>query len=246
MIKNLEYKLIKGQKPTIVMLHGWGMTKECFDIIIENINPKYQKLTLDFFGFGNSSEPYDYYDTYEYAYSIYILLCKLNINDIVLVGHSFGGRVAIILSSIFNIKIHNLILTSSAGINKFSLLKWLKVRIYKLKRWLNNHIKHVNFNLFNSGSEDYKSLNMLMKKVFVRVVNQDLKYLAKNININTLLVWDKKDNITPFYICKKLKTLINKSNIVLYKHGKHFVFIKNYNKFSSIINNVIINDNDIN
>ena len=215
MIKNLEYKLIVGKNPTIVFLHGWGTSGECFKSIVDNLNTDNQILILDFFGFGKSDEPYDYFDTYEYSYSIFLLLKKLNIDEIVLIGHSFGGRISIILSSIFGLKIKGLILTSSAGINRFSLIKWVKIKWYKILKKLSSKIMFIN-NFLPSGSDDYKILSSLMKKIFIRIINQDLKYLLNKIKIKTLLVWDKYDNITPYYICRILNTFIYQSKIILF------------------------------
>ena len=102
MICNISYTYRKGIGPTVVLLHGWGLDKKAFSKIVNLINPKQSVLTLDFAGFGESDEPKDYYDTYEYTYHIFLFLKKINISEVVLVGHSFGGRVSIILSSIFN------------------------------------------------------------------------------------------------------------------------------------------------
>ena len=73
----LDYNLTNGDNNLCyVFLHGWGMKKECFDKIISQLDVNGQILSLDFFGFGNSAEPKEYFDTYEYAYYIYLKLKK--------------------------------------------------------------------------------------------------------------------------------------------------------------------------
>ena len=96
MIMNLDYKLIGKNSPAIVFLHGWGMSKECFDDIIQKIDEGPMILSLDFFGFGKSLEPKEYFDTYEYAYSV-----------------SLGVYVAI----------HITITADSAGVGSVALLR---------------------------------------------------------------------------------------------------------------------------
>ena len=239
MIKNLTYELLGIKSPTIVFLHGWGMNGNSFDKVISGIKADQQMLKLDFFSFGTSDKAEEYFDTYEYAYHVFLLIKKLNINRIILVGHSFGGRVAMILSSVFDINVESCVLTSSAGINRFSLCKELKIIKYKIIKFLIKKKILSNNVLSNYGSSDYKKLNQSDKQVFIRIINQDLKYLVKKIKSNVLLVWDKKDDITPYWICKYLyKTLINK-NIILYKNGKHFAFLYNINKFTKLLNNLI-------
>lgn len=244
MIRNPKFYLRKGVSPTIVFLHGWGMSASSFDCIKENLDERYQILTLDFFGFGESEIPPIYYDTYEYAYSVFLLLKKLKIENIILIGHSFGGRISIILSSIFNIKIYKMILTSSAGINFFSLKKYLKVKSYKFIKRLSNKFPKLKNIKSKYGSDDYKKLSPIIQSVFVKIVNQDLRFLLKKIKIDTLLIWGKKDKITPFRIAKVLNKLICQSKIVCFKKCNHYIFIENYILFLKVLNAFIYHTHD--
>lgn len=242
--KNLAYKLSGEIEPAIVCLHGWGMDSTCFDMLVQNIHKSQKVFRLDFFGFGKSDLPEEFFDTYEYAYSVFLLLSQLHIKKVILIGHSFGGRVAIILSSIFGVEVCHLILTSSAGLNRFNLIKSIKVFKYKLLKKMVK-LKVLKSGILNKyGSSDYKKLNDRLQKNFVKIVNQDLCFLLKNIVCNTYLVWNKKDKDTPFWICKKLNKNIKQSKIVLYKNGGHFCFLSNIYKFSILINNVV-NNRDI-
>lgn len=236
---NLDYFEIGELEPVVVMLHGWGMSKECFKKLVPNINQNQKIIGLDFFGFGASSKPEDYFDTYEYAYSVFVFLKRKNIKSTCLIGHSFGGRICIILSSVFDLNVNGLVLTSSAGINKFDFIKELKILKYKILKSMCK-INLVSSNVLKKyGSNDYKNLDDTMKKVFVKVVNQDLKYLLPNINAFANLVWDKSDHETPYYICKTLNKRIKNSHIFLFKTGGHFAFLHNNCKFSKIVNGVI-------
>ena len=97
-MSELNYNYIdKGSKKTIVFLHGWGLSGEVFDKCVFAM-PSVSTITIDLYGFGKSYEPKDYFDTFEYSYQIFLLLKKLNIDNIIIVGHSFGGRLGIILS----------------------------------------------------------------------------------------------------------------------------------------------------
>lgn len=238
MVKNLDYELIGDGDTTVVLMHGWGMDKSCFNKVVQRINPRYQILSLDFFCAGKSDDTEDYFDTYEYAYHVFILLNKLKIKNIIFVGHSFGGRIAIILSSVFKVNVVANVLTSSAGLIKFELKKFIKIAIYKLKKFLVK-LKFLSKKcLLKYGSSDYKNLSEKNKKIFIKIVNQDLSFLLKKITAKTILVWDKKDEVTPYWICKKFNKKITCSKIVIFKTGKHFSFMYNAVKFAKIINNV--------
>lgn len=240
MIKNLSYELIGKNEPVIVFLHGWGMDSSCFDGVINKLSPEQKILKIDFFSFGKSEKAEEYFDTYEYAYHIFLLIKRLDIKNIVLVGHSFGGRIAIILSSIFNLDIKNIILTSSAGVNRFCLSRKIKIAYYKFVKFLVNKRVLKNSILNSFGSSDYKKLDNIDRLVFIKVVNQDLYYLLKFIKCNTTLVWDKKDDITPYWICKKLFKGLISPNIELFTYGKHYAFLYNIDKFAKIMKSHII------
>ena len=239
---NLHYEFNNiGSNSVVVFLHGWGLNGNSFDPIISRLkNSSYVKI--DFYGFGQSDEPKEYFDAYEYAYQIFLLLKKLEIEEVVLVGHSFGGRIAILLSSVFQIQVKNLVLTSSAGVNKFNIKTWIKIRWYKILKLLNKFKIVSDKKINNCGSVDYKNASIVMRKILIKVVNQDLKYLLKNILSNTLLVWDKKDKDTPYYICKTLRSYIKDTSVILYKTGGHFAAFYNVNKFSLELNKIIVND----
>lgn len=241
MIKiHYEYKNFSSKK-TVVFLHGWGLDGDSFNSIIKRVKA-ISTVKIDLCGFGLSDKPKEYFDTYEYAYQIFLLLKKLKVKNIVLVGHSFGGRLAIVLSSKFNINVEYLILTSSAGINKFNLKVWFKIKFYKILKCLNK------FNLISNkfveccGSTDYKNASKLMQKILTKVVNQDLKFLLKFIVAKVLLVWDKKDRDTPYFICKTINKHVKQSKIILYNKGGHFVAFCNINKFTELLNKVVVND----
>ena len=136
MIK-MNYEYVNNNSGiTVVFLHGWGLNGDSFNKIISGLNGNFSILKVDLPGFGRSQNAKDYFDTHEYAYQIFLLLNKINIKNIILVGHSFGGRLAILLTSIYNINVSNLILTSSAGINRFDIKKWMKVKWFKFIKLL--------------------------------------------------------------------------------------------------------------
>lgn len=228
-----EYKNLES-KNVFLFLHGWGLTGKSFDKIINKLND-ISYIKLDLYGFGKSGDAKEYFDAYEYAYQIFLLIKKLNIENLIIVGHSFGGRIAIILTSVFNIKVEALVLTSSAGLNRFSLCKWLKIKLYKTLKFFSKY-KLINKSVLEKfGSKDLRNAEYDMKKILLNVVVQDLTYLLHLIRCRTLLVWDKTDKETPYWICKKIKKQTKQSKIILYKNGGHFVAFENVNKFSELL-----------
>jgi len=233
---NFEY-IDNGNDVAYVFLHGWGLSGNSFDKII-SLMGDVSFLKIDLPGFGKSNIPKDYFDTYEYSYQIFLLLKRLNLRKIILVGHSFGGRLSILLSSVFCLSVEFCVLTSSAGLNRFSLIKWFKIKKYKLIKWLVEKRIFKAGILSKYGSKDYQSARPSMKRILMRVVNQDLKIFLARIDALVFLVWDKKDKDTRYWICKKIFRRVKQSEIINLINGGHFCAFYNKNKFAKILLNL--------
>ena len=223
----------------VLFLHGWGgSTASFFGVEKYLLEQNYSTINLDFLGFGQSDEPRENYSLDNYVLLVKNLLKKLKITKVCIVAHSFGGRVAIKLAAETNY-VAKLVLVDSAGIKpRFNIKTFAKIKTYKLLKFLKSK-KLIKTNLEKFGSGDYLKLSSSMKKVFVRIVNEDLtRYLSK-IKCPTLLVWGKNDKDTPLYMAKKMKKHIKDSGLVVFKNSGHFSYIENYNDFLLVINSFL-------
>ena len=149
-----------------------------------------------------------------------------------LLGHSFGGRISLILASEQHaeFKVEKLLLVDAAGIKPKRGIKYrYKVFAYKLKKALGLKPK-------NAGSSDYKQLPLHMKSVFVRVVNTHLNKLLYKIDCPTLIVWGALDLDTPLYMAKKLNKHIKKSQLIVFDDAGHYAFLDKPLEFNAIVN----------
>ena len=188
-------------------------------------------LLIDFPPFGKSEEPKNVWTIFDYKNLTkeIILKCKKEkeCKTITIVGHSFGGRIAILLEN--EDFITNIVLISSAGIKHQSLNIKLKIYAYKI-------LKKLKFkNLNNFGSSDYKNLSSNMKQTFQNIVNVDLKAYCKNFKTPCLIIAAEKDTETPLKTQKKLSKLIKNSKLVVLKNENHFGYLKNLNYVSYLI-----------
>jgi len=236
----IHFKTFGKGKKFVLFLHGWGGSTNSFLSVAEKISKEHKVMLIDFYGFGKTKFPDKSLDTYEYALQLYLFLHNHAIKEIDLVAHSFGGRVAIILSSLFDIKINNLILVDSAGITpKRGLNYKVKVFKYKLYKKLNKYGLLSGKKLTRYGSEEYKQLNDIQKISYVKIVNQGLEYLLKNIKSKTLIVWGVNDNTTPVYMAERLKKYIERSHVVYYENSGHFCYLENYCNFCNLVLNIM-------
>ena len=232
----LNYLKIGSGKNLVVFLHGWGGSAQSFYKVASAMQNSTCYL-IDLYGFGKTPIP-RVMDIYDYATQLYLFFVALNIKNFTLVCHSFGGRIGIILSSMYDIKIKKLVLVDSAGLKyKFNLLTKLKIFTYKLSKILTKLKLLPKSALKLFGSKDLQNAKSHLKITFIKVVNEHLNYLVKYINVPTLIVWGTHDRATPPYMAKWLGKHITHSRVVYYKAG-HFSYVHNY-QFIILLNNYI-------
>ena len=240
----MKYLKFGSSKKYMIFLHGWGASKESF-LMTKNYFFDYVKVYVDFAGFGESDQPSKVFSLSDYVEEVKKLLDKFDIEELVIVGHSFGGRVAIKLASLYQSKYQNfkLVLVDSAGIKpRFSLVKFLKVRRYKRLKKRAESNERLKEKLERCGSADYRKLSPLMKRVFVKIVNEDLSPISKLISCKTLIVWGKDDKETRLYMAKILHKNIAGSRLEIIKNAGHFCFLDKPQDFLIILDTFIKNE----
>lgn len=192
-------------KPSLLILHGWKRSLQEWLPIAKQLTDKYFIILLDLPGFGGTHRPQKAFSIYDYADFVIYFLEKLHVKKITLLGHSFGGRIGIILGSKTNI-LEKLILVDSAGIERRTMTADIKIILYKTIAPLlpKSFIKNLRHFL---GSQDYKTSEEL-REIFVKVINEDLAYLLREVRVPTLLIWGSNDTEVPEWKFKIMKKLI--------------------------------------
>ena len=112
---NIHYH-VSGTGNNLILLHGWGGDIKSFEPIHKHFEKYFKTFSIDFPGFGKSSLPDQPWSTTEYSELLAKFLKKQGINKLIVIAHSFGGRVAIRLASAYPKLITKMILIDSAGI----------------------------------------------------------------------------------------------------------------------------------
>jgi pimeloyl-ACP methyl ester carboxylesterase len=238
----------EGEGENVLLLHGWGANIDTMMPIYNLLKDNFKVYALDFPGFGHSDEPEEVFGVYDYARVTKKFIDMMNMDKVILIGHSFGGRVSIVLSSKYPQLINKMVLIDSAGIKpKRSLKYYLKVCCFKvLKRiysiiffWVDKKEKMEKF-YKKFGSSDYKEASGVMRKILVKVVNEDLTHHLKDIKASTLLIWGENDTATPLYMGKIMEKEIKDSGLVVLKGAGHYSYIDDYRRFSIILNTFLL------
>lgn len=185
----------------------------------QQLKYEFTTLCIDLFGFGGSKHPPYPLTIADYALAVVSIINELQFNNIVLVGHSFGGRVALYISAHFSFLVDKLILIDSAGLLPKKGIKHLARRVsYKFR-------KAFKLPIDCCGSPDYRALSGDLKRTFVNVVNYNQYAMLDNISCKTLIIWGKLDKETPLYMAKTLHKKIKNSRLCIYETAGHFAYI---------------------
>lgn len=226
---------------TLLFLHGWGTDRSSFLPIINNLKENVRIVSIDFPGFGQSEEPKKIYGVKDYAELVDEFINKLELKNILIVAHSFGGRVSFYLSQM-NQEVNKMLLTGAAGIKPKREWKYqLGVLNYKFQKLLIRTPFYFQYkeDLFaNSGSEDYKKASPVMKQVLIKVVNEDLSFLFSQITQKTILFWGEDDLAVPLSDAKKMQEEILNSELIVVE-GSHYAFLENVEKFTQKVKELI-------
>ena len=190
---NLHYREV-GSGSTVLLLHGWGSSAESFNYLEKYLAYNFHVLSIDLPGFGRSNLPSTAWSLNDYVELVKSFMSKLGIANPAVVGHSFGGRIAICLGA--QSLVSKLILANSAGVRpRRHPIYYINIYLFKLaKSLLNlcpNNLRLILLEKLQKrfGSTDYRNANLILRKTLVNVVNEDLTKLLPNIKVPTLLIW---------------------------------------------------------
>lgn len=213
---DVSYEIVnQNAKVDLIILHGWGSNKRLMKNSFSPFMDSFRHIYIDLPGFGNSTCNLTL-TTKDYARIIELLMIYLNASKDIIMGHSFGGKVALLLEP----KV--LVLLSSAGIyvskslkvkTKIALFKFLK--LFGLARFRKLFV-----------ADDAKTLSEPMYETFKNVVNEDFSDEFAAYSGKALLCWGEDDTATPLRSGKKIDSLISDSYLISYP-GDHYFFMKN-------------------
>lgn len=233
-VKNLSINYIQyGEGNDIVLLHGWGQNIEMMRPIGDNFQDRFRITILDFPGFGESEEPKEAWTIEDYELMLEEFLKKVNVKKPIVIGHSFGGRVAIRYSA--RNPISKLVLFGSPCIRIQEELS-LGVKILKKLKTLPGLNGLGEYMKKFIGSRDYKAASPIMRQTLVNVVNEDLSKFAREIEEPTLLIWGTNDTEAPLNEAKELeKIMVDAALITL--PGTHYAYLENLPRVVTILAN---------
>ncbi|MBN1966474.1 MAG: alpha/beta hydrolase [Anaerolineae bacterium] len=232
----------------IVALHGWGGSIESFWPVAEALAPLgYTVHVLDLPGFGQSALPPtsedEAWSVPEYAAFVLAYLAAQGLDRVHLLGHSFGGRISLILGAEHADRLDKIVLAGSAGVRppgnplrdaavkagkRVMQLPGLRALYEPARRRLYEEL----------GATDYLEAGPL-QATFVKVVALDLLPVAARVSRPTLLIWGDRDEETPLWMGRQLERTIPDAGLVTFQGAGHFCYLERLADYVRIVNHFL-------
>ncbi len=216
------------EKLTVLFLHGWGAPAATYQVMLDHLATYCRVVAPDLPGFGGSDEPAEAWCVEDYVNWTVAFAAALGLHEVVLMNHSFGGRISIKLLARrpLPFAVRKAVFIDAAGIKPRRTAKYyIKVYGYKLmKRLLPSAAQAMRGKV---GSADYRQASEVMRRTMTRCINEDLTELLAHNPVSTLLIWGETDTATPLRDAKIMEARIPDAGLVMLAGG-HFAFAEQW------------------
>ncbi|HET9259846.1 MAG TPA: alpha/beta hydrolase [Acidimicrobiia bacterium] len=215
---------VYGDGPARVLaLHGWGRRGNDFAKSLGDL----PAIAPDLPGFGASPVPPEVIGADAYADMIAKILDTFD-RPPVLVGHSFGGRVAVCLAAKHPDRVDSLVLT---GVPLVRLAPGRRPPVgYRMIRWLNSvgvvSDERLESEKKRRGSADYRAADGVMRDILVTVVNESYEEQMSRISSPVSMLWGEKDTEVPVAVAAAAAKLFADADLEVLEGVGHFVPIE--------------------
>lgn len=228
----------------VVLLHGWNLSKERFAPLHDAFTKKgFRVHSFDFPGFGREPSPSMPWHVVDYAEFLKRYLDSHAITKSILVGHSFGGRVALKFAQLYPSRVTHLVLSGTPGFSPvlkrkmilFLVLAKVGSFIFSIaplsifQDWAKRLLYYV------SGSKEFFKAEGTMRETFKYIVADDLVVPMQSVTMPCLLLWGEYDVMVPISIMYRMAQVIPTAKVNIISEADHGVPFKKPDVFVSYV-----------
>ena len=241
-----HYIDLPGTRGTVLFLHGWGAHIGLYQPIFDLLQQlEYRVVAFDMPGVGQTDEPAAPLTIDDYV-SFTLELCrKLELEEVILMCHSHGGRIALRLLTDEGcpIRCQKAVFFDATGVRKAApASKKLQQAGYKAVKWLGT--SKLTAPLFNDlyeelrdkrSSADYKAATPVMRQTMNNVLRIDLQDKMPRIRAEVLLIYGDRDTATPLLYGQIMEQKIPGSGLAVIQNAGHFAHADNWPQFKAVL-----------
>jgi pimeloyl-ACP methyl ester carboxylesterase len=214
---------VHGTPPARVLaLHGWARTHRDFDAVLHGLDA----LALDLPGFGATPPPGEPWGGGDYAAAVAPVLDDGG-EPVVVVGHSFGGRVAVHLAAARPDAVRALVLTGVPLVRPPGAVRRRPALAFRLARTLHRRgllgDDRMEALRQRYGSADYRAAEGVMRAVHVKAVNETYEEQLRALRCPVELVWGADDADVPAAVAEAAAALVADVRVTVLPGVGHLV-----------------------
>ena len=206
---------------TVVALHGWQRTHHDFSAVFGDpaFAGAHAAIGLDLFGFGATPPPPEPWGTEEYARHLLPLFDGADglAERVTIVGHSFGGRVAVRLAAMAPDRIERLVLTGVPLLDRADRHATPSLS-YRVARFFHRRGLVADSRMESlrqrHGSADYRAAQGVMRGVLVALLAEEYADDLAAICCPVDLVWGANDTEVPVKVAERARALLGSSTLL--------------------------------
>jgi len=215
----INYK-IAGEGPAILILHGWGSCAKNWYRVQKLLEKEGIKVFVpDLPGFGDNPLPAKSWSIDDYVHWLRNYCEKQNLSQIFLLGHSFGGSLAVKFVLKYPEKIKKLFLVAPAIIRRKTLKKEIIKKTAKIFPFLPGFIKKIIYRKIIKS--DYPLEAGTMRETYLKIIGENIFPHLSGIKVPTMIIWGQNDRVTPLFDAYLIKKEIPNSEIKIIEKAGH-------------------------
>lgn len=220
----------------ILILHGWGSSAKKWQPVKKLLEDGGNKVVIpDLPGFGQSVPPARAWGLDDYVIWLKEFCARENLSQFFLLGHSFGGSIAMRFAAKEPQKLKGLILCSAAGLRAKRKVRktFIKLAAQTGKAIFSLPMLTKFYSICQKifyekilRQTDYLRAKGVMRETLKKVVSEDLTPCLSEIKVQTLIIWGRKDKITPLGDAYLMKEKIPNSRLEILENIKHCPYLE--------------------
>jgi len=243
----------KGSGQPIVLLPGLPMSDEIFKFTYEALVANgYRAIGITLRGFGKSDSG-SHYDIDLHAKDVDTVLMTLELEDVVLVGYSYGGTIAAYYAAVYKPGIVKQLILISANVPAYvqrddypfgvtpeafdEIIAFSKtnlkemVDVYGPLFQLEKSFMPLNLGNWITGI-NLQATQEAVTQGLIILRNLDLRPLLSQIEISTTIFHDKNDNTVPFELAEQTLLGLPNAKLVVFDQGGHWFIFTETERFN--------------
>ena len=222
----------------MVFLHGWQSEGLVWQNIARQLaKQEFRIYLLDLPGFGGSTLPKIPFCVKDYCDIAANFAKRTGLEKIILIGHSFGGRIAIKLAAEQPELVKKLMLVDADGLRVNNRSGGAVGFLAKLAKpfFRPRFMQGLRRKIYRAlGSADYIESGAL-RETYLKITSEDLSDYLPKIEQPTLIVWGENDQETPLKMAKIMQAKIPNSQLKIIKNAGHFSFLDQPPNFYNLL-----------